>query len=141
MDPIFRSKVDLWLIGAMVAVPVLALYFIFEGTGVDEIFVDMAAAAICAVVLLGCAWFFLSTRYTLTGEALLVKSGPFSWVVPLREISSIEPTGNPSSSPAFSLDRLRIRYREREIMISPADKDGFMREITQRIEAARARRP
>jgi hypothetical protein len=40
------------------------------------------------------------------------------------------------TSPAFSLDRLRIEYgRGRWIMISPRDKDGFLRELEVRRSA------
>ena len=65
---------------------------------------------IVVVVLAVFVWLYFTTRYTITSQAVLVKSGPFSWIVPLREITSIEPTHNPASSPAFSLDRLLIRY-------------------------------
>lgn len=139
MDSVFRSKVDLWLIALIVAIPILVLEFALEGTGFNERFADLLAVAICAVVLVLVAWIYLTTRYTVTSEALLVKSGPFSWIVPLREISRIEPTHNPASSPALSLDRLCIRYGDREIMISPADKSGFMSAMKRQINAARSR--
>jgi hypothetical protein len=52
-------------------------------------------------------------------------------VIRLDEIESIVPTHDPRSSPALSLDRLRINYRRRgklrAILISPADKEGFLR--------------
>jgi hypothetical protein len=78
----------------------------------------------------------LSTRYTLTDEYLLVKCGPFSWSIPLRDIYEIEPTRNPMSSPALSLDRLLVRYGGgAELMISPADKAGFMMALRKRTKA------
>jgi hypothetical protein len=133
---VFHSKVDVWLIVLTVAIPVLVLGIVILGDGsADGRVAELLAVAICAVVMIFCAWLYFSTRYTVTAEALLVKSGPFSWVVPLREISSIEPTRNPLSSPALSLDRLRVRYGEREIMISPADKAGFIAAIEKQREA------
>ncbi len=41
-------------------------------------------------------------------------------------------SGNPLGSPACSLDRLRIEYGKKRIMISPPDKPGFLRALAQR---------
>lgn len=136
LDPVFRSKIDLWLLAFIVAIPVLGLEFFLEGSGLDDRVADLSAIGTCALVLLFVTWLYFSTSYTVTREALLVKSGPFSWIVPLAEISSIEPTHNPASSPALSLDRLCIRYAGKEIMVSPADKAGFMTVIKRGINAA-----
>jgi hypothetical protein len=73
-----------------------------------------------------------ATDYTLEGDALRVRASFFRWRVPLAAIESIEPTRNPLSSPACSLDRLLIRYGGKRIMISPADKEGFLRALVQR---------
>ena len=52
--------------------------------------------------------------------------------MPLAAIDVVEPTRNPLSSPACSLERLWIRYGEKQIMISPLDKAGFLRALVQR---------
>jgi hypothetical protein len=50
----------------------------------------------------------------------------------------VVPTRNPLSSPALSLDRLRIEYGQgRAIMISPADKGPFLRALEERRMAVR----
>lgn len=134
MDPVFRSKVDVWLVLVLVGVPVLVLEFLLDGSGVDDRATTLLAVLIGAVVLGIFLWLYLSTRYTLTGEFLLVKSGPFFWSIPLCEIYAIEPTRNLLSSPALSLDRLLIRYGGgAELMISPADKAGFMTALRKRM--------
>ena len=133
MDAVFRSKVDLWLIGLVVGIPVLVLKFLFEGVLPDDSGADLLATVIVVIVFGFCLWLYLSTRYTISSDTLWVKCGPFSWVVPLREIYTIEPTRNPASSPALSLDRLLIHYGDgSEIMVSPADKAGFMAAIRKR---------
>ena len=121
----------------MVAIPALVLGLALGSSGSYGRSANLLAIAMCALVLVFFAWLCFSTSYTVTREALLVQSGPFSWVVPLREISSIEPTRNPLSSPALSLDRLRIRYGAREIMISPADKAGFIAVIERQVGITR----
>ena len=73
----------------------------------------------------------IGTHYTVDGNTLRIACGPFRWQVPVDAIESVEPTRNPLSSPALSLDRLRIQYGKRKIMVSPADKAGFLKAIGQ----------
>ena len=109
------------------------LEFLFEGTGPAERTIDLIATVFVVIVLAFILWLYLTTRYTITADTLWVKSGPFSWVILLEEIYTIESTRNPASSPALSLDRLLIRYGGgSEIMVSPADKAGFMAAIKKR---------
>jgi uncharacterized membrane protein YqiK len=62
---------------------------------------SVAGEAALALVVLGLvAWFFFSTRYTLTDSELVVRLGPFRLRVPLREVTSVRATRNPLSSPA-----------------------------------------
>jgi hypothetical protein len=78
-------------------------------------------------------WVMLGTYYEIEGNRLLVRSGPFRWRIPINEIEEMTPTHNPLSSPALSLDRLRIEYSGgRSVMISPEDKDRFIAEIERR---------
>ena len=76
----------------------------------------------------------IGTHYTVDGNMLRVVSGPFRWKVPIDQIRSVQATRNPLSSPALSLDRLRIEYgKRRRIMVSPADKAGFLKAIGQEL--------
>ena len=135
MENVFRSKVDLWLVVVAVAVPIVLLEFIIEGLNTPEKFAELAALVIVLAVLGVFGWLYFTTRYTITGDFLLVKAGPFSWVIPIEDISSVEPTRNPVSSPALSLDRLLIRYgQSAELMISPKDKAGFMTELKKHLK-------
>jgi len=95
------------------------------------------APAFVAPLLLAAGAFQLhvlyATDYTLEADALRIRASFFRWRIPLAAIESIEPTRNPLSSPAPSLDRLLIRYGGgRRVMISPADKAGFLRALAQR---------
>lgn len=70
---------------------------------------------------------FTRTHYTVAHGELRVVSGPFRRTIPLSEISNIEASRNPLSSPALSLDRLKISYGNKKyVLISPADKSGFL---------------
>ena len=61
-----------------------------------------------------------------------IRSGPFRFRVPLGEVISVEPSRNPLSSPACSLDRLLIRYGRRQIMVSPKDRLAFLDALARR---------
>src|SRR5262245_35168301 len=98
---------------------------------------DATARAIAVLtLLLGVGlplWILTTTSYTLEGETLLVRSGPFTRRVPIADITAIVPTRNPLSSPALPLDRLRIEVRgARPVMISPADRAGFLADLDDR---------
>jgi membrane protein YdbS with pleckstrin-like domain len=78
-------------------------------------------------------WLLATTEYTLSDKELLVVSGPFRWSVPIVDITKVEGTRNPLSSPAFSLDRLSIEYaRGKSIMISPLQQERFLLSLQAR---------
>lgn len=132
---VFKSKIDWWfwlaIAAAVLGVVAAVVAVILEGrnpTGVTiVIFASLFAIAFFGSVAFG-------TSYTIDRKVLFVRSGPFRWKVVLDEITSVEATRNPLSSPALSLDRLRIRYgKRRSIMVSPADKAGFLKAIGQEL--------
>ena len=134
---VFRSRVDPWLaaviVGAAVvsAGAVVAVVLDESAERSPSLFASLAVLVLIGVILP--VWVLQSTRYALDGRYLHVRSGPFRWRVPLDEIRAVTPTRNPLASPALSLDRLRIdRGRNGSIMISPADKDGFLAELERR---------
>lgn len=134
---VFPSRIDAWLAVVLLLAMAAALASVFVSAGAGTL-VGWTAAVFTALIGIGLPlWLLLATRYTLQGDALLVQSGPFRWRVPLAEIRSVTPTNNPLSSPALSLQRLRIDYgRGRWLMISPRDREQFL----QALEAARGGR-
>ena len=137
--PIYPSKRDWWLtaiiwVGAAIMLAP-ALAFRWEARTVPgPLLLSLALPwAGTAFVL----WVLYGTSYEFSGEQLVIRCGPFRFRVPLAEIDSVEPTSNPLSSPACSLDRLLLRYGSRQIMISPADKIGFLAELQLRCPRVR----
>ena len=128
----FRSKVDTWLALLVGAAAILAIYAVGSAARAGA----MSVVAAIALVLLSAglpAWILASTRYELSDAWLVIRSGPFRWRIAISDIRSVVPTRNPHSSPALSLDRLRIEYGQgRAIMISPGDKGPFLRAIEER---------
>lgn len=128
----FNSKIDRWLLFLLAAVMVFEVVVMsFAATranGPGEA-LFLIATALAIVALIGSM--LIGTHYTVTGDTLRVVCGPFRWKVPIDAIESVEATRNPLSSPALSLDRLRIHYGKKRIMVSPSDKAGFLRAIGQ----------
>ncbi|WP_445424863.1 MULTISPECIES: PH domain-containing protein [unclassified Alishewanella] len=130
MTQVFRSKVDTWLGIVLVAAALSALYGVIYSLNSGDN-ADIVASLFALLVSAGLPiWLFNSTRYTLTEQQLLVQSGPFQWQIPIVQISNITPTINPLSSPALSLDRLRIDYGQgRSLMISPKQQQQFLQAL------------
>lgn len=131
----FKSKVDTWILLTMIAVVVIDVAVIVavalhpEGPAKTTIMILVCIAAILLVVSL-----LVRTNYTVDKDVLRIVSGPFRWKVPIDQITSVTASRSPISSPALSTDRLLIRYGKRRIMVSPADKQGFLRAIGQEHE-------
>ena len=131
----FPSKRDPWLVAVIWSAAIVSL-----GAGLAVHATSMSATGRSAV-LLTCAasggfglWVLYGTRYVFDGPLLRISSGPFRFRVPLAEIDFVAPTRSPLSGPACSLDRLEIRWRSggRPILISPEEREAFLREIQRR---------
>jgi hypothetical protein len=127
----FKSKVDRWiLVLILLAIigQVIAITAAVNEAGEPAMITSLILVMIGVVALM--VWLLLGTHYTVDRGTIRIVSGPFRWKVPIDEITSVRATRNPLSSPALSLDRLSIRYgKRRRIMISPADKAGFLKAI------------
>ena len=128
----FKSKIDRWLLFLLIAIMVFEV--VVMGVAATQVnnpreATVLIVAAVVIVALIGSM--LVGTHYTVTGDTLRIACGPFRWKVPIDSIESVEATRSPLSSPALSLDRLRIHYGKRRIMVSPSDKAGFLRAIGQ----------
>ena len=106
------------------------LPLVIGGASVAEI-VLMASLLLALDSLM--LWVLYGTGYTITPEQIFIRCGPITFRVQLDSIEFIFPTRSPWSSPACSLDRLRIVYgvSQQSLMVSPADKPGFLSAIVQ----------
>ena len=123
---VYKSAVSWWL-WALVAIPVVITSVITVMDG------DWADLLIHALVALFVGHLFFTTYYTVEGNTLTVKASVLINIkIDVASIRKITETNNPLSSPALSLDRLWIDYgKNGAVMISPEDKEGFIRHILQ----------
>lgn len=138
----FPSKVDTWLYAVLIGSAVFCTVIVLAPLAAGSPATSLAISPVLLVTVGLPLWLLRATHYTLDGTDLRVRSGPFRWRVPLREIHEVRPTRNPLSSPALSLDRLRIDYgRGRSIMISPRDREAFLERLEAQMRAVGDRSP
>ena len=127
-ERVFRSKVDAWvwpLLVLAVAGMLAGFSAVMMADTPIQVRVLTSALTVSGVALIVSVLF--RTHYTVGDGRIRIASGPFTWNVAIAEITEIRETRNPLSSPALSLDRLKIFYGRRKwIMVSPADKRGFL---------------
>ena len=120
---VYKSKIDWWF-GLVLVYPIfVSIKSMLEGEWIGLLGLGVVVGLILA--------FSKTTRYIINENQLIVKS---TWIVNERidisKIAKIEKSNSVLSSPALSLDRLRIRYNKYdEILISPKEKKEFTDEL------------
>ena len=119
----FKSKKDLWL-GLLLWISMLvgSIAAIIDGNSLVILIMFLS------LLLVAVIWF--GTAYYITDNMLEIQVGPFSNKIDIREIKSIEDSRNPLSSPALSLDRIKIIHGYSKVaLISPKEKELFIKEM------------
>lgn len=130
MNRVYRSKIDTWLGIILAGVPLTSLLAVWQLVhapvpGRWLIAVPILLLGVCLPLSL---LFF--TTYRISDGLLRIRSGFLTWNIPIRTISKVETTNDPVSSPALSLDRIRIEYGPgKSVAISPLKKDDFLRDV------------
>jgi len=139
MAIMYRSEIDTWILVVLIVSVVVSI-----GAGALVVSLVSSAKAWILAVLIAAPgsilpiWLVATTYYKIEVDHLFISCGPVEKRVPLSEITGVTPTNNPLSSPALSLDRLRIDYGQgQSVMISPRDKDSFIRDLNEARESAR----
>jgi hypothetical protein len=135
----YPSKVDTWLAALLIVLVLGGL-----GTLVGGVIALVHGSIAGALINLGIGVFLLGllglvvypVHYTLSASELKIRHGVMTTTIALKDISAAYPSKNPISSPALSLDRLRIDYDGGVgfAMISPRDKQAFLRDLADRAE-------
>jgi len=132
----FRSKIDWWLAVLLMVAPVASLVGAVTAPPNQQL-VAFAGVVVLAAVYLGMVF---PMRYGIMERELIVRFGLLRRRILLADIRSVEPTRNPLSSPALSLDRLSIKFGDgyfKRILISPAEKEKFLVELALKARLVR----
>ena len=130
----FESKKDLWLSAILwatvLAMAVTCWHLLAAPLAVWERLLGISICLITAVLII---WLWSGTRYEVDSNMLTIRAGPFRWIVPLDEIEAVTPTRAAWSSPALSLDRLRIDYGDGKwVLVSPGQREAFIAAVGQK---------
>lgn len=134
MTTVYRSRIDARIFAVLALVIGVSLYTCVElfAVGVGGSWWILAVTVGVGIILP--LWLLLGTRYTLQRDQLTIRSGPFRWCIAMADISAIAPTRSTLSSPALSLDRLRIDYGPGHwVMVSPRDSERFIGDVERAI--------
>jgi hypothetical protein len=130
MNKVYKSKVDTWLgtiLGGIPFVSVLAAWQLIHAPILGRWIVAVPIVLLGVCLPLSILFF---TTYRITDASLRIRSGFFKWEIPIQAISRAESTNDPVSSPALSLDRIRIEYgHAKSVLISPVNKEDFLRDL------------
>lgn len=129
----FPSKRDAWLsIVVWLGTIICLAGGVVQLASAASTFVRIAILIVLSISAGFMLWVLYGTHYIFSGEVLHIRSGPFTFQVPLAEVVSVERYRAPVSSPACSLDRLLICYGHKWILVSPYDQDGFLNTFVNR---------
>ena len=124
----FRSAVDPWFYFLVVFLPLAVVGTIAPLLCNANSTALILAAIIFLPVITFPTWLLFSTYYRVDAAVLRIHAGPLSWSVPLDQIRSITPSRSLTSSPALSLNRLKIEYGyyQHVVWVSPKHKTAFL---------------
>lgn len=132
MKKVFYSRIDWWIaglvIGSILFCIVLGIYLLQADRWAAYILLGVTLLMITLTLLLA-----IPCRYILEQDHLLVQSGLIKYVIPYADIRKIERSNNPLSSPALSLRRVKISRSKGFLLVSPLDRDLFIKELAARV--------
>lgn len=133
---VYVSAVDWWiavtvLLGPMVCVGLTGV-LLQQGRFQEALYCLLAGVG----TLLFTAIFTVPCRYTILRDSLSIRCGVIFMQVPLSQIKSIEPSGSWLSGPALSVRRVKISTASRFYLVSPADRERFIEELTEAVRQA-----
>ena len=90
------------------------------------------SAITCFLILLLVGLICFGTGYYIKGEQLIIKVGPITErKIDIKSINSVERSYDLVASPANALKRLRINYKSKFVLISPAAESTFIKQLKE----------
>ena len=121
----FTSEVDIFIGTVFVAaIAVSSGIAVFEASAGRR---WSAGLALLPALLVIANW--ISTSYVVSRDTLRIRCLSFGWTIPLATITSLRASRDMRSSPALSLNRIEIVYKTGSVLVSPKDREAFIRAI------------
>ena len=132
----FSSRLDRWLAAVAIGYALLALgvpsWHLGRVVGGGDTFDPLLV--LLPLVILALLWVLsVPCEYELREKSLVARSGLIRFSIPLLAITRVSRTRTLVSAPAWSLDRLEIRYgKTHRLIISPERQAEFLNELKAR---------
>ncbi len=126
MKKVYKTKVDIWLIFAIIGftvIPVVPL-LIYDFSWI--------VFTIVSLIVLFATYILFDISYIISDNVLVVKCSKFSKITyDINQINIIKNTNSILSAPAASLDRIAIYFFKQRspLIISPKDKMKFIEDL------------
>lgn len=124
----FETRRDTWLMaiiyGSIIICAVTAWpAIVYRSLHWSAVLVTIVCLGTIALLL----WVRFGTYYEIADRVLRVYHGPYQWCIPLEQIEHVAPTRSYWSSPALSMDRVKIEYGGgKTLMVSPERQQEFI---------------
>lgn len=129
----FKSRIDTWVLVVTLGLVSIAVLGTDSLLATESVYGWIGAGVVVVLGILLPLWILVYTGYELGDEQLRIHCGPFRWTVRLDEIANVAPILSASKSPALSSNRLQLELGGgRSIMISPENRDIFLRSLESR---------
>ena len=130
---IYKSKIDNWLIATVaiiiagiIASVVIPLVTSFSWTA---LIIGIVYSSLTIALFVG---LMRDTKYIVSGSSLTIRcTFLVNYRININDIREISDTKSLISSPALSLDRIKIRTPRGTMIISPAEKAEFITALRQ----------
>ena len=133
----YESAVDGWIVFMVLLTPlvsaVIAGYLIMTDRPGDATWLLIVGVAALAVT----AAFAVPCRYTILDDALSIRCGILFYQIPLAEINDVDKSSSWMSGPALSLKRVAVITDRKRYLISPKDRDDFIRDLRKAVKQAK----
>ena len=126
---VFFSRIDAWLVLSVGAAVGLCFYLAWHLQRPPAL--AIAGLTVAAVVALT-----VPCKYTLKANHLAIRCGVLHWRLPYADIAGVAPSRSILSAPALSLKRVAVSCRRTVHLVSPRDRERFMKEIRARLTTA-----
>ena len=123
---VFFSRIDAWLVLCVGAA--IGLCFFLAWTQQSSMAFAIGGFTVATVLALT-----VPCKYTLKKSHLEIRCGVLKRVVPYADIIGIELSRSILSAPALSLMRVQVSCARTAHLVSPNDRERFMKELRARV--------
>lgn len=135
---VFKSKIAWWFYALEALLGGVAALMVVLAIKEQQAVLYVAAAVFVLIEGFLMVPMLLNTKYVLDENRLWVICGLYTKRIAYTNILQVKPNFDPSSSPALSLDRLQLQYKNKDgnnnfVSVSPKSKEQFIDELNRRI--------